>query len=139
MHKIMMEADYRSVRQPLGRLNPTRKEELRKEVLKSLEVRLIYHISDSVWVSLVQVVPKKGGMTMICNDKNDLIPTRIITGWRKCIDYRKINDATRKDHFPLSFMDHMLEWLVGQDFYCFLDGYLGYNQIAVDPKYQEKL
>ena len=66
------------------------------------------------------------------------IPTRTITRWRMCINYHKINDATRKDHFPLSFMDQMLEQLAGQAFYCFLDGCSGYNQIAVDPKDQEK-
>ena len=77
-------------------------------------------------------------MTVICNDKNELIPTRTVTGWRMCIDYRKLNQATRKDHFPLPFMDQMLERLAGQAFYCFLDGYSGYNQIAVDPEDQEK-
>jgi len=72
-------------------------------------------------------------MTVIRNDQNELIPTRTITGWRMCIDYRKLNEATRKDHYPLPFMDQMLERLTGQSFYCFLDGYSGYNQIAVDP------
>ena len=67
------------------------------------------------------MVPKKGGMIVICNEKNDLIPTRIVTEWRMCIDYHKLNDATRNDHFLLLFMDHMLERLVGQAFYCFLD------------------
>jgi len=103
------------------------KEEVQKEVLKLLEAELIYPISDSAWVSFVQVVPKKEEMTVIRNEKNDLIPTRIVTEWRICIDYRKLNDATRKDHFPLPFMDQMLERLVGQTFYCFLDGYSGYN------------
>ena len=111
---------------------------MRKEVLKLLEVGLIYPILDSAWVSPVQVVPKKGGMTVIRNEKNDLIPTRTVTGWRMCIDYRKLNDATRKDHYPLPFMDQMLERLAGQSFYCFLDGYSGYNQIVVDPNDQEK-
>jgi len=135
MHKIMMEEDYKPVRQPQRRLNPTMKEEVRKEVLKLLEAGLIYPISDSAWVSLVQVVPKKGGMTVIQNEKNNLIPTRTVTGWRMCINYRKLNKATRKDHFPLPFMDQMLlERLAGQAYYCFLDGYSGYNQIAVDPK-----
>ena len=114
------------------------KEEVRKEVLKLLEAGLIYPISDSAWVSLVQVVPKKGGMTIIKNDKDELISTRTVTGWRMCIDYRKLNDATRKDHYPLPFMDQMLERLTGQSYYCFLDGYSGYNQITVDPKDQEK-
>ena len=73
------------------------------------------------------MVPKKGGMTVIRNEKNDLIPTRTVIGWRMCIDYRKLNDATRKDHYPLPVMDQMLERLVGQSLYFFLDGYSGYN------------
>ena len=114
------------------------KEKVRKEVLKLLEARLIYPISDSAWVSPVQVVPKKGDMIVIKNEKDELISTRTVIGWRMCINYRKLNDVTRKDHYPLPFMDHMLERLVGQSFYCFLDGYSGYNQITVDPKDQEK-
>ena len=86
----------------------------------------------------MQVVLKKDGMTVIKNDKNELIPTRIVTGWRMCVDYRILNKATRKYHFPLPFMDQMLERLVNQDFYCFLDGYSGYNQILVNLEDQEK-
>jgi len=133
MHKINMEVDYKPVRQPQKRLNPIMKEEVRNEVLKLLEAGLIYPISDSSWVSLVQVVPKNGGMIVIKNDRDELIPTRTFTGWGMCIDYRKLNEATRKDHYLLPFMDQMFERLVGQSFYCFLDGYSGYNQIAVDP------
>ena len=77
------------------------KEEVRKEVLKLLEAGLIYPISDSSWVSPVQVVPKKGGMTMVKNDRNELIPTRTVTGWRMCIDYRKLNEAMR--NYVMSF------------------------------------
>ena len=99
------------------------KEEVRKEVLKLLKARLIYPIFDSAWVSLVQVVPKKGGMIVIRNEKNDLIPTRTVTGWRMCIDYHKLNEATRKNNFPLPFMDQMLERLAGHTYYCFLDGF----------------
>ena len=138
MHKIMMEAEYKPIRQLQRRLNPSMKKEVRKEVLKLLEAGLIYPILDSAWVSPVQVVPKKGGMTMVKNEKNDLIPKKIVIGWRMCIDYRKLNNATRKDHFPLPFIDQMLERLVRQSFYCFLDGYSGYNQIVVDPNDQEK-
>ena len=101
------------------------KEEVRKKVLKLLKARLIYPIFDSAWVSLVQVVPKKGGMIVIRNEKNDLIPTRTVTGWRMCIDYHKLNEATRKNNFPLPFMDQMLERLAGHTYYCFLDGYSG--------------
>ncbi|XP_073221275.1 uncharacterized protein [Cicer arietinum] len=59
-------------------------------------------------------------------------------GWRVCIDYMRLNSATRKDHFPLPFIDQMLERLAGHEYYCFLDGYSGYNQIAVAPGDQEK-
>ena len=91
------------------------KEVVIKEVVKLLEAGMIYPISDNQWVFPVQVVPEKGGMTIIKNEKNELIPTRIVTGWRMCIDYRKLNKSTRKDHFfPLPFMDQMLERIVGQ-------------------------
>ncbi|KAJ9547138.1 hypothetical protein OSB04_019681 [Centaurea solstitialis] len=83
-------------------------------------------------------VPKKGGLTVVTNDNNELVPTRTVTGWRVCIDYRKLNDATRKDHFPLPFIDQMLERLAGNEYYCFLDGFSGYFQIAIDPEDQEK-
>ncbi|KAL5548086.1 hypothetical protein UlMin_003317 [Ulmus minor] len=77
-------------------------------------------------------------MTVVKNDKNELIPTRTVTSWRVCIDYRKLNDATRKDHFPLPFIDQMVERLSGHEYYCFLDGYSGYNQIPLAPEDQEK-
>lgn len=78
-------------------------------------------------------------MTVITNERNELIPTATVTGWRVCIDYRRLNDATRKNHFPLLFIDQMLEWLSGHMFYCFLDGLSGYFQIPIDPKDQEKM
>ncbi|GJV87679.1 reverse transcriptase domain-containing protein [Tanacetum coccineum] len=93
---------------------------------------------DCSFMYLFEGVPKKGGMTVVQNDDNELIPTRLVTGWRVCIDYRKLNDATRKDHFPLPFMDQMLERLAGNEFYCFLDGFSGYFQIPIDPQDQEK-
>nr|GEZ75093.1 reverse transcriptase domain-containing protein [Tanacetum cinerariifolium] len=77
-------------------------------------------------------------MAVIKNNENKLVPTRLVTGWRVCIDYRKLNEATRKDHFPLHFMDQMLERLAGNEYYCFLDGFFGYFQIPIDPKDQEK-
>nr|CAD40080.1 OSJNBa0085C10.32 [Oryza sativa Japonica Group] len=83
---------------------------------------IIYPIPYSEWVSPVQVVPKKGGMTVVANSQNELIPQRTITGWRMCIDYRKLNKATKKDHFPLPFGDEMLEQLANLYFFCFLDG-----------------
>nr|GEW53578.1 reverse transcriptase domain-containing protein [Tanacetum cinerariifolium] len=79
-----------------------------------------------------------GGFNVVENEENELIPTRLVTGWRVCIDYRKLNEATRKDHFPLPFMDQMLERLAGNEYYCFLDGISGYFQIPIDPRDQEK-
>ncbi|GJY32621.1 reverse transcriptase domain-containing protein [Tanacetum coccineum] len=108
------------------------------KVVKLLDAGLIYPISDSPWVSPVHCVPKKGGMTIVENEDNELIPTRLVTGWRVCIDYRKLNDATRKDHFSFSFMHQMLERLAGNEYYCFLDGFSGYFQIPIDPKDQDK-
>nr|GFB49886.1 reverse transcriptase domain-containing protein [Tanacetum cinerariifolium] len=109
-----------------------------QEVEKLLDAGLIYPISDSPWVSPVHCVPKKGGFTVVKNEENDLIPTRLVTRWRVCIDYQKLNEATRKDHFPLSFMDQMLERLAGNEYYCFLDGFSEYFQIPIDPHDQEK-
>ena len=116
------------------RLNPVMKEVVRKEVLKLLNAGFIYAISYSPWVSPVHVVPNKGGFTVIHNEKNELIPTRTVTGWTVCIDYRKLNTTTRKYHFPLPFIDQMFDRLAGHPHFCFLDGYSGYNQIAIAPE-----
>ncbi|GJZ82364.1 reverse transcriptase domain-containing protein, partial [Tanacetum coccineum] len=110
-HKILMEEDYEPTVQSQRWVNPKIHDVIKKE---------------------------KGGITVVKNDDNDLIPTRLVMGWRVCIDYRKLNEATRKDHFPLPFMDQMLERLAGNQYYCFLDGFSGYFQIPIDPKDQEK-
>ncbi|GKB63088.1 reverse transcriptase domain-containing protein [Tanacetum coccineum] len=104
-HKILMEDDFKPAVQHQRRVNPKIHEVTNKEVVKLLDAGLIYPISDSPWVSPVHCVPKKGGMTVVTNEDNKLIPTRLVTRWRVCIDYRKLNDATRKEHFPLPFMD----------------------------------
>ncbi|GJW63350.1 reverse transcriptase domain-containing protein [Tanacetum coccineum] len=106
-----MEEDYEPSVQSQRRVNPKIHDVIKKEVEKLLDAGLIYPISDSPWVSPVHCVPKKG---------------------------RKLNEATRKDHFPLPFMDQMLERLAGNEYYCFLDGFSGYFQIPIDPKDQEK-
>jgi hypothetical protein len=106
------------------------REVVKKEVLKLLHAEIIYPVPHSEWVSPMQVVPKKGGMTVVRNEKNELIPQRTVTGWRMCIDYRKLNKATKKDHFLLPFIDEMLEWLANHSF-CFLDGYSRYHYIPI--------
>ncbi|GJX62292.1 hypothetical protein Tco_0295192 [Tanacetum coccineum] len=101
-HKILMEENAKPVVQHQRRVNPKIHEVIKQEVIKLLDAGLIYPISDSPWVSPVHCVPKKGGITVVKNEENELIPTRLVTGWRVCIDYRKLNDATRKDHFPFA-------------------------------------
>nr|GEZ69747.1 reverse transcriptase domain-containing protein [Tanacetum cinerariifolium] len=130
--------DYKPAVQHQRRVNPKIHDVINKEVEKLLDAGLIYPISDSPWVSPVHCVPKKGGFTMIENEENELIPTRLVIGWRVCIDYHKLNEATRKDHFPLPFMDQMLKRLTENEYYCFLDGFSGYFQIPIDPHNQEK-
>nr|GFB01516.1 reverse transcriptase domain-containing protein [Tanacetum cinerariifolium] len=137
-HKILMEEDYKPAVQHQRRVNPKIHDVIKKEVEKLLDAGLIYQISDSPWVSPVHCVPKKGGFTIVENEENELILTRLVTGWWVCIDYRKLNEATQKDHFPLPFMDQMLERLAGNEYYCFLDGFSGYFQIPIDPRNQEK-
>nr|GEW44130.1 DNA-directed DNA polymerase [Tanacetum cinerariifolium] len=134
--EALINDDYKPTVQSQGRVNPKIHDIIKKEVIKLFDAGMIYPISDSPWVSLIHCIPKKGGMTVVANENNELIPTRLVTGWRVCIDYRKLNDATRKDHFPLPFMDQMLERLVGNEFYCFLDGFSGYFQIPIDPQDQ---
>ncbi|KAL5563687.1 hypothetical protein UlMin_033434 [Ulmus minor] len=138
MHKILLEDNEKGSIEAQRRLNPVMKEVVKKEVIKWLDASIIYPISDSSWVSPVQCVPKKGGMTVVQNENNELIPTRVVTGWRICMDYRKLNKSTRKDHFPLPFLDQMLDRLAGKHYYCFLDGYSGYNQIVIAPNDQHK-
>ena len=137
-HRIHLEDNAKTYRQPQRRLNPHMKEVVKNEVLKLLDIGIIYPISDSKWVSPTQVVPKKSGITVVKNEKGESIPTRIPSSWRMCIDYRKLNDATRKDHFPLPFLDQILERVAGHPYYCFLDGYSGYYQIPIALEDQEK-
>ena len=111
------------------------KKVVRKEILKLLAAGIIYPVADSEWVSPVHCVPKKGGITA---DKDELIPQRIITGYRMVIDFRKLNKATKKDHYPLPFIDQMLERLSKHTHFCFLDGYSGFSQIPVSAKDQSK-
>jgi hypothetical protein len=113
------------------------RELVKKEVLKLLKAGVIYPVSDSEWVSQVQVVPKKGGMSVILNEKNELTPQRTITGWWMCINYCKLKKATQKDHFLLPFIDKKLERLANHSF-CYLDSYSGYHQILIHPDDQSK-
>ncbi|KAK1630900.1 hypothetical protein QYE76_005215 [Lolium multiflorum] len=137
-HAINMEDDAKPVVEPQRRLIPKMKDVVRNEVLRLLEAGIIYPIADSRWVSPVHCVPKKGGMTVVPNGNDELIPQRVVVGYRMCIDFRKVNKVTKKDHYPLPFIDQMLERLSKNTHFCFLDGYSGFSQIAVKTKDQEK-
>ncbi|RDX97364.1 Retrovirus-related Pol polyprotein from transposon 17.6, partial [Mucuna pruriens] len=208
MHKILMEEEIKLIRQQQRRLNPTILDMVKKEVTKLFAVGIIYPILDSQWVSLVQVVPKKSGMTSISiasilhlaetesdkslprpyrlsfcrkqlgqlprrvnilhlgfyiislhtksqlrhcvleknrprvdyaiNQLDELVPMRIQNSWRVCTNYRKLNQATRKDHFPLRFVDQVPKKLSRKSHYCFLDGFSRYMQIHIAPEDQHK-
>ena len=114
------------------------KEVVRSEILKLLEAGIHYPIADSRWVSPIHCVPKKGGTTIVPNDKNELIPKRMVTGYRMIIDFHKLNKATTKDHYPLPFIDQMLERLSKHTHFFFLDGYSSFSQIPVSKEDQEK-
>ena len=137
-HRIHLIDDAKLVRESQRRLNPTMMEVVKKKILKCLDNGIIYPISDSSWVSTVHVVPKKLGITIVTNKSDEQVLTRVQSGWRMCIDFRKLSVATRKYHFSLPFMDQMLERLVGHSYYYFLDGYSGYFQIPIAPEDQEK-
>ncbi|CAN6544173.1 unnamed protein product [Malus baccata var. baccata] len=116
MHRIFLEEGAKPTREAQRRLNPPMMEVVKKEIIKLLDCGVIYPISDSRWVSPVQVVQMKSGVTVVKNAEEELVPTRIQTGWRVCTDYRKLNNTTRKDHFPLPFIDQMLERRFIKDF-----------------------
>ena len=137
-HHIYLEEELKAVSQPQRRLNPHMQDVVHIEVLKLLQAGIIYPISDSTWVSPTQVVPKKSGVTTVKNEKGEELSTHLTIGWRVCINYRKLNEVTRKDHFPLPFINQLLERVSGHPFYCFLDGYSGYFQIEITPEDKEK-
>ncbi|GJR59926.1 reverse transcriptase domain-containing protein [Tanacetum coccineum] len=103
-------------------------------------IKLFYPISASQWVSQVPLphVPKKGGMTVVTNEENELVPTRLVTGWRVCIDYQKLNEATCNRTIFRYIHGPCLERLAGTSLYSFFDGFSGYFQIPIEPKDQEK-
>lgn len=138
MHSIFVEDGTKPVRQPQRRLNPTILDVVKKDVTRFLEADIIYPIFDSEWVSPVQVVPKKSGVIMVKTSNGDLVAKKVQNAWHVCIDYQRLNLATKKDHYLLPFIDQMLDRVSGKSHFCFLDGYTGYFQIHIAPQDQEK-
>ena len=137
-HHIFLEDELRPVKMAKRQLNPKVWEAVKEEIFKWLNANIIYRIFDSQWVSSVYVVPKKARVNVMMNKKGEEIQTRLAIKWRVCINYRKLNSAMKKDHFPLPFINQILDRLVGSSYFCFLDRYSGYNQIAIHPDDQEK-
>jgi hypothetical protein len=135
-HRIPMEDQCKPVLDHERSLTHAMREVLKKEVIKLLDAGIIYPVPHSEWVSPVHCVSKKGGLTVVKNEKK--IPQRTVTRWRMCIDYRKLNKATKKDNFPLPFIDKMLERLANDAYFCFLDRYLGFMQIPIHLDDQHK-
>jgi hypothetical protein len=120
-HHIYIKEECRPIFQPERRMNPNLKEIVKEEFQKLLNDDFIYPISDNEWISPLVIVPKKNGK------------------WRVCVDYKALNKSTRKDHFPLPFIDQVLDNLAGKKFFSFLDGFNGYNQIKIAPQDQSKI
>jgi hypothetical protein len=137
-HRIPMGDHSKPVVDHQRRITHSMQEVVKKEFIKLLDAKIIYPVPHRECVSPVHCVPKKGGLTVVKNEKNELIPQRTVTGWRMCIDYRMLNKATKKDHFPLPFIDEMLKRLANHTYFCFHDGYLGFMQIPIHPDDQHK-
>lgn len=112
MHRIMLKEDSKTSREHQRRINP----------IMSDVVGIIYSIFDNQWVSPVHAIPKKRGVTVVKNEKGEDVAKHVETGWRMCTNYRKLNKASYKYHFPLPFIDQMLECLTQSSHLCYLDG-----------------
>ena len=119
--------------------NSNMKKVVGNKIFKWSDAGIIFPISDSIWISPIHVVLKKGGITIIMGKNDEMIPSRLVVGWRVCADYWKLNAITRKDHFSLPFLDQLLEQKIDYEFYYFLDGFSSYNQRVIIPEDQEKI
>ena len=137
MHKIHLEKNSKPSREPQRRLNPAM-QEVRMEIIKLLNAGIIYPIFDSKRVSLIHIVPTRAGLTVVKNKDSELVPTRIQSRWRVCIDYHRLNDATRKDHFPLSLIDQMVEHLARHKYYYFWMVILDITRSLWNPKIRRR-
>jgi len=119
-HHIYIKEDYKPVRQPQKWMNIALKDIVKEEMQKMLDARFFYSISDSEWVSPFVLLPKKNGK------------------WRICVNYQELKRSTKKDHFPLAFIDQVLDGLAGKKFFSLLYGFGGYNKIQMSPEHQDK-
>jgi hypothetical protein len=115
-HHIYIDKYARPIQQPQIILNPHLRDVVKEDLQTLLDVDFIYSISHSRWVSPLVIIPKKNGK------------------WRIFVDYRELNKSIQKDHFPLPFIDQVLDTLAGKKFFSFLDGFSGYNQIQIAPE-----
>ena len=121
IHHIYMDRNMSPVRKPQRRMNPALKDIVKEELQKLLTTHFIYPISNSKWMSPLVVTPNKATAKLCI-----------------CVYFRELNKATLKDYFPLPFIDQVLDTVSGKQYFSFLDGYSGYNQILIAPEDQEK-
>jgi hypothetical protein len=104
-HRIPMEDQFKPVVDHQMRISHAMRELVKKEVIKLLDAGIIYPVPHREWVSPIHCVPKKGGLTVVKNENNELIPQRTVIGWRMCIDYHKLNKATKNITSPFHRRD----------------------------------
>ena len=97
---------------------------VRKEIICLLDAGVIYSILDCKWASPIHCIPKKGGVSLVTNENNDLVPTRAVIGYGMCVDFRKLNKWTKKDHYSLPFINEILQRLANNSYFCYLEGIL---------------
>ncbi|MCO5569004.1 hypothetical protein L7F22_022709 [Adiantum nelumboides] len=119
-HRIVLKEGFKPKAQRLRRLGGIQQEVLWQEVTKLLEAGIIYHVQEFEWVSPVVITPKKNGK------------------WRVCVNYKPLNAATQRNHYPLPFQDEILNQVAGHERYSIMDGFPGYFQIAIAPEDQLK-
>ena len=138
-HKNNLENDSKATRDYQHRLNITMEEVLKNEILKLLDVGITYPISYDKWISLMQVVLKKFGVTIVKkNANNELVPIKLVIGWQMCLDNKKLRAPIRKYHSLLPFTNQILERVDGNEFYYFVDGSSCYHPFEIDSKDQDK-
>ena len=120
------------------RLNQPMKDVLKKEIIKWLDTTVIYPFADRSCICPFYCESKMEGMTIVPNERNNIIPIILVTWWRVCMDWQNMNAWTEKDHLLMPLMDQLLHRLVGKGWWCFLNGYIGHIEISIAPDDQEK-
>ena len=112
-HTIHLVPNATPVQQRRYRMNPNYAERVKAELDKLLKAKFISPVDAAPWLSPMVIIPKKNGTLRIC------------------VDFRKLNAATKKDHYPLPYMEEIIDEVAGHEMYSFLDCFSGYYQVAM--------